>query len=60
VSGGVEGEGGNREVFPLVLFDGRGDPSGATVEANNPEEGGTRGKHGFPRASEPEASEAAA
>jgi hypothetical protein len=56
----VEGEGGNREVSPLVLFDGRGDLSGATVEANNPEEGGTRGKHGFPRASEPKASEAVA
>ena len=60
MSGRVEGEGGNREVSPLVLFDGCGDLSGATVEANNPEEGGTRGKHGFPRASEPQASEAVA
>jgi hypothetical protein len=57
VSGLVEGEGGNREVSPLAVFDARGDLSGASVEANIPEEGGSRGKHGFPRASEPKARE---
>ena len=56
----VEGEGGNREVSPPSLFDDRGDASGASVEAFNPKEGGSRGKHGFLRASEPKASEVAA
>ncbi len=51
-----KGSGGNREVSPRVLRDGRGDLSGATVAAN-PEEGGTRGKHGFPRGSERKASD---
>jgi hypothetical protein len=60
MSGLVEGEGGNREVSPLVLFDARGDLSGAGVEANFPEEGGSRGKHGFPRATEPKAREESA
>ena len=60
MSGRVEGEGGNREVSPRLLFDDRGDRSGASVEAFSPEEGGPRGKYGFPRASEPKASEAAA
>ena len=55
----VEGEGGNREVSPLELFDVSGDLSGAGVEANTSEEGGSWGKHGFPRASEPQAREAA-
>jgi hypothetical protein len=41
VSGRVEGDGGNREVSPLVIFDVCGDPSGASVEANYPEEGGS-------------------
>jgi hypothetical protein len=54
---GGEGEGGNREVSPLDLFDVRGDRSGADVEAKIPEEGGSRGKHGFPRATEPKARE---
>jgi len=45
------GPGGNREVPPPELLDG--------VEANTEEEGGARGKHGFPRATEPEAEEAA-
>jgi hypothetical protein len=53
----VEGEGGNREVSPLLLFDVRGDLSGADVEACNPEEGGSWGKHGFPHATEPQARE---
>jgi hypothetical protein len=60
VSGRVEGEGGNREVSPLLLSDARGDLSGAGVGAYAKKEGGSRGKHGFPRASEPKASEAVA
>jgi hypothetical protein len=45
-----EGEGGNREV-PPGDFLGEG-------EGTFGEEGGTRGKHGFPRGSEPQASDA--
>ena len=56
----VEGEGGNREVSPLYLFDARGDLSGASVEAYSQEEGGSWGKHGFPHANEPQAREDAA
>jgi hypothetical protein len=56
----VEEEGGNREVSPLYLFGVRGDLSGAGVEAHSPEEGGSRGKPGFPRATEPKAREEAA
>jgi hypothetical protein len=56
----VEGEGGNREVSPLLIFDARGDLSGASVEANIPEERGSWGKHGFPHANEPKAREEAA
>jgi hypothetical protein len=41
----------------LVLRDARGDLTGARIAANL-EEGGTRGKHGFPRGSEPKASDA--
>ena len=59
MSGRVEGEGGNREVSSLYLFDVRGDLSGAGVEARIPGEGGTWGKHGFPHATEPKAEEAA-
>ena len=59
MSGRVEREGGNREVSPLLLSDESGDLSGAYVGAF-PEEGGAWGKHGFPHASEPKASEAAA
>ena len=58
MSGRVEGEGGNREVSPFLLSDERGDLSGAYVGAF-PEEGGSWGKHGFPHASVPKASEAA-
>jgi hypothetical protein len=50
VSGRVEAEGGNRKV-----------PAGGVVggaDANFGEEGGSREKHGFPRATEPEAEEA--
>jgi hypothetical protein len=60
VSCRVEGEGGNREVSPIELFGVRGDLSGAGVEANNPEEEGSWGKHGFPHANEPKAREEAA
>ena len=52
MSGGGEGEGGNREVPPVGVLGG--------AEASLEEEGGSRGKHGFPRATEPEAEEAAA
>jgi hypothetical protein len=47
---------GNREVSRLALLDGRGDPSGAAVEANL--EDGARGGTWFPRGSEPKASDA--
>jgi hypothetical protein len=47
----VEGAGGNREVPPYEILGG--------AEGNLEEEGGSRGKHGFPRATEPEAEEAA-
>jgi hypothetical protein len=46
----VEGAGGNRQV--------PADRIRAGGEANPGEEGGPRGKHGFPRATEPEAEEA--
>jgi hypothetical protein len=42
---------GNREVSRRVLCTGRADASGAPGEACLEEEGGTRGKHGFPRGS---------
>ena len=45
-----EGEGGNREVPPPGVL--------GAAEANLEEEGGSGGKHGFPRGSEPEASDA--
>jgi hypothetical protein len=47
----VEGVGGNREVPPEDIRGG--------AEPNPEEEGGPRGKHGFPRATEPKAEEAA-
>jgi hypothetical protein len=40
-----------------VLHGGRGDLSGASVVATS-KEGDTRGKHGFPRGSEPKANDA--
>jgi hypothetical protein len=52
VSCHVEGAGGNREVPPVEIPGGAG--------ASSEEEGGSRGKHGFPRATEPEAEEVAA
>jgi hypothetical protein len=59
VSSHVEGEGGKREVSPRPIFGVRGDLSGGRAEANR-KEGGSWGKHGFPHASEPQASEVAA
>ena len=52
----VEGVRGNREVPPPVILGTRGDLSGAGAEACIEEEGDSRGKHGFPRGSEPKAS----
>jgi hypothetical protein len=51
VSRALEGVGGNREVPPIELLGG--------AEASLEEEGASRGEHGFPRATEPEAEEAA-
>jgi hypothetical protein len=47
----VEGAGANREVPPIAFLGG--------AEACLEEEGGSRGEHGFLRATEPEAEEAA-
>jgi 4-amino-4-deoxy-L-arabinose transferase-like glycosyltransferase len=55
----VEGEGGNREVSPPSIFGRRGDLGAAPPEARLEEEGGPRGKHGFPRESEPKARDGA-
>jgi hypothetical protein len=52
VSGHVEGVGGNPQVPPVEILGG--------AEARLEEEGGSRGKHGFLRATEPEAEEVAA
>jgi len=51
-----EGAGGNREVSPSLLLRARRDMRAAWAEARL-QEGGARGKHGFPRGSEPEASD---
>ena len=59
MSGCVEGVMGNREVPRIEILRPRADLRGAWVEASAEEEGGTRGKHGFPRATKPEAEEAA-
>jgi hypothetical protein len=47
----MEGEEGNRKVPPVEFL--------GLAEVTPEEEGGTRGKHGFTRGSEPEAREAA-
>jgi hypothetical protein len=52
MSGAGKGCWGNREVSPRTIL-------GACAEAYFQEEGGPRGKHGFTRASEPKAREAA-
>ncbi len=51
---------GNREVPRIAFLRLRAHLWGALTEACPEEEGGPRGKHGFPRATEPEAEEAAA
>ena len=60
MSGRVEGVMGNREVPRIEILGLRAHLRGALTEACSEEEGGSRGKHGFPRATEPEAEEKAA
>jgi hypothetical protein len=50
---------GNREVPRIEILIACGDVSGAWDQACPEEEGGMRGKPGFPRTTEPEAEEAA-
>ena len=50
---------GNREVPRIGILRARTDLRGVRSEASPGEEGGSRGKHGSPRATEPEAEEAA-
>jgi hypothetical protein len=50
---------GNREVPRIEILRLRAHSRGAPAEASSEEEGGSRGKHGFPRATEPKAEEAA-
>jgi hypothetical protein len=50
---------GNREVPRIELLRVRADMRGARPEASPAKEGGSRGKHGFPRGTEPQAKEAA-
>ena len=52
----VEAAGGSREVPPSSILAARGDMRAAWGEACA-KEGGTRGKHGFPRGSERNASD---
>jgi len=49
---------GNREVPRIAILSARADLRGARAVAYLEEEGGSRGKHGFPRATEPKAEEA--
>jgi hypothetical protein len=58
VSGRVEGVMGNREVPRIVVPAACVGPGGARGQASLGKEGGSRGKHGFPRATEPKAMEA--
>jgi hypothetical protein len=51
---------GNREVPRVEILRLRVHLGGALAEASPGEEGGSRGKHGFPGATEPEAREVAA
>jgi hypothetical protein len=53
--GGVSGNG---EVSRYAVPGTRGDLRAAWAGANPDEEAGARGKHGFPRGSEPKASDA--
>ena len=59
MSGDGEGVMGNREVPRIEILRLRGHLRGALAEACSDEKGGSRGKHGFPRATEPEAEGAA-
>ena len=57
---GVEGVMGNREVPPRIGILSLGaHVGGALAEASSEEEVGSWGKHGFTRATEPKAEEAA-
>jgi hypothetical protein len=49
---------GNREVHRIGIVSTCANLRGARAEASPGEEGGSRGKHGFPRAGEPQAKEA--
>jgi hypothetical protein len=51
---------GNREVPRIWILSPRADLGGARAEVCTEKEGGSWGKHGFPRATEPEAKEEAA
>ena len=51
---------GNREVPRIELLRLRAHLGGALAEACPEEEGGSWGKHGFPRATEPKAKDEAA
>jgi hypothetical protein len=48
---------GNRELPRIEILRPRAHLRGARPGASLEEEGGSRGKHGFPRATEPEAEE---
>ena len=59
MSGCVEGVMGNRQVVPRIEILGlRAHLRGVRAEASTEEDGGSRGKPGFPCATEPEAEEA--
>jgi hypothetical protein len=53
----VEGVMGNREVPRIAILGPRADLGGARAEAGPERKGGPRGKHGFPRSTEPKAKE---
>jgi hypothetical protein len=55
VSGLPEGVMGIREVPRIEILGLRAHLRGALAEATTEEEGGSWGKHGFPRATEPQA-----
>ena len=57
MSGRGEGIMGNREVPRIEILRLRAHLRGARAEVTLEEEGGARGRHGFPRESKPKASE---
>ena len=57
MSGLEEGVMGNQEVPRIEILSLRAHLRGALPEAGPEEEGGSRGKHGFPCATEPKAKE---